>query len=864
MLSATPLAAGVNLGALYQGDKQEVWVDIRHNFTPWRPATQGGPAVPLTPQGYPLADASTWELIPDYPDGDYDVSYKGTATLSFSGVGKLAGQPTLGSDGLYHATLQVNHATDTSGKGQLNLKVTGLDPNHPMSDLKIITPGYESRPGQIFMDEFLENLQPFSEIRAVQWTRTIGTNEVDWSDRTTPDDFLAEGPTSVPLEEIVALANEAHKDLWINVPAMASDDYIRKMANLIHTQLDAGLNLYVEYSNETWNNAFPEYKQVLSDALANPLVTQRSNNMLAVAQQTAYKIKQIGDVFKQAFGAQAGRVRPVLAGFTISANYNQVALQFLSDHYGSPSNSIYALGIAPYVMLTKGTNTSGLTLDKMFASMNNYLNNTLPSILTSDVSLAGKFGVPVIAYEGGSGVTNQNPTKWVKAAAQSDPRMYKLYQDLLDLWSQKVGTMFNAYAYSGTFWGLLNKAQDPGSQKWDAVMSKILPAGDANLDGKVTSADLTIVQANLGKKGAWWEQGDFNHDGVVNNQDLQTVQSQLIGTESTAQFLGSDTTTGGSWVGGYGGDGYRVIGGTTSYPSYAAVKPTGASNWTWAASTNDARALQKSSTASSRAAASLFAKQFTLNLSFNDGQSHTFSLYAVDWDSTKRSERIDIVDPSSGTILDSQTISSFHNGVYLTWTVSGDVQVKVTRLAGANAVVSGIFFGAPESSPDSTLETIEGTLDTNTQGNWRGHYGTQGYNIIGNKSSYPSYASVSTVGAKTWTWAKSTSDVQALQKATNPSDRIEASWYSDSFTINLNLTDGQTHRVSLYAADWVSKGRSERIDVVDPATGQVIDTQTLSSFTGGAYVSWALSGKVQIRITRLTGPNAVVSGLFFD
>ena len=41
----------------------------------------------------------------------------------------------------------------------------------------------------------------------------------------------------------------------------------------------------------------------------------------------------------------------------------------------------------------------------------------------------------------------------------------------------------------------------------------------------------------------------------------------------------------------------------------------------------------------------------------------------------------------------------------------------------------------------STLATLVGR-DTTTQGNWIGTYGSQGYNIIGNTTSYPGYATV--------------------------------------------------------------------------------------------------------------------------
>src|SRR5262249_20607449 len=106
--------------------------------------------------------------------------------------------------------------------------------------------------------------------------------------------------------------------------------------------------------------------------------------------------------------------------------------------------------------------------------------------------------------------------------------------------------------------------------------------------------------------------------------------------------------------------------------------------------------------------------------------------------------------------------------------------------------------------------------DTATQGSWDGIYGADGYNIIGDTSSYPSYAQVSVSGQSNWTWAASTNDNRALQKASNPSSRIASTWYSGStFTVDVNLTDDQTHQVALYLVDWDSTTRAEQITITD-------------------------------------------------
>jgi len=137
---------------------------------------------------------------------------------------------------------------------------------------------------------------------------------------------------------------------------------------------------------------------------------------------------------------------------------------------------------------------------------------------------------------------------------------------------------------------------------------------------------------------------------------------------------------------------------------------------------------------------------------------------------------------------------------------------------------------------------------------------------VNDATSYPAYAQVGVSGASTYVWAGSTTDVRALQKASNPGDRIAATYYSaTSFTLDVNLTDGAQHRVALYLLDWDSSlgPRSERVDVLDGSTGAVLDSHTVSGFAGGQYLVWKLTGHLRLQVTN-TGPrNAVASGLFF-
>ena len=63
-------------------------------------------------------------------------------------------------------------------------------------------------------------------------------------------------------------ANMLDKDLWVNVPHKASDDYVRNLAQLLKDNLEPDRVVYVEYSNEVWNGIFDQNGENLAMAVA--------------------------------------------------------------------------------------------------------------------------------------------------------------------------------------------------------------------------------------------------------------------------------------------------------------------------------------------------------------------------------------------------------------------------------------------------------------------------------------------------------------------------------------------------------------------------------------------------------------------
>ena len=203
---------------------------------------------------------------------------------------------------------------------------------------------------------------------------------------------------------------------------------------------------------------------------------------------------------------------------------------------------------------------------------------------------------------------------------------------------------------------------------------------------------------------------------------------------------------------------------------------------------------------------------------------------------------------------------------------------KVTAVSGAGeSAKSAEVSATPQAAQASTSASFAGA-DVATQGNWKGVYGADGYSLSQDPSAgnpaLPAYAAVSLSGPTApnggYTWAASTTDPRGLLKAVPGTlDRLGACWYSrgtsNDFDVDVNLTDGQAHRVSLYCLDWDQRGRVDAITVRDAATGAALDAQTAGAAAtgGGTYLTWAVRGHVVFHVASGNSYNAVLSALFF-
>jgi subtilisin family serine protease len=345
--------------------------------------------------------------------------------------------------------------------------------------------------------------------------------------------------------------------------------------------------------------------------------------------------------------------------------------------------------------------------------------------------------------------------------------------------------------------------------------------------------------------------------GVVNAyRAVLAIQNPFVGTDATRQ---------GSWVGLYGTQGAYVVGDSTAFPSgFVDVTTSGGSPVIVQNDTRNPAALQRATDPSERVSAyEGSATSETINLTFTTGDSYATRLYVVDPDHKHRTETISVVDAATGLTLDTESVSDFTKGEYLTWDLRGSVEMVITS-QGGGAAYSGLFFDVPDASP-STFYNLDATT---TGANWRNQYGSQGDQIFGddNTGDLPSYVSVfSVVGGTNDLIRPDTQNSNALQRNDVLEPNIEDYYASATYEdVNVAMTDGLVHTVTLYVADYKRQHLTEQVQVLDSASGGILATEELSNFKQGQFVSFNVSGAVTFRITRTGGPDAVVSGVFFD
>ena len=505
---------GIEVDGIGDGSRARPFVDLAKTLRPWMKIGASG-AASTDAAGWPTTDAATvlfdirpayaWAPPIDDPDkfqpdwsGAYTFAFKGQAT-----VGALEDNRIQITGQKYDAPTNTTTAKIVVPKsaGLLILAFTNTRraPTAPVgsgiTDLRVLRPGYTPAGKETFTREFVQSLAPFSVIRYMDWLETnhnpgyygdTGHHALNWADRRLPTDATQQ-PTGakygVAWEYVVELANRTGKDLWINIPVAATDDYITQLARMLKRDLKPTLNIYVEHSNEVWNFGFPQYvynKLAAIDEVkrgGSPLNSDGSKDEETwTHRRHAKRLVEAARIFQAVFGKDSlnKRIRPVYASWVISpdAHYRDV-LAWVEKTYGPPKNYFTAIAGAAYYNAEKAAPNASVTqvLDAMRANSDDNL-----KFRTALQQIAASYGLKHFQYEVGpdtGGGKTENVANRIRA--NRDPRIKEIVlHDARANWFARGGDLYMYFSHISSYsrhgaWGLSEDVENLHTPKWEAI-----------------------------------------------------------------------------------------------------------------------------------------------------------------------------------------------------------------------------------------------------------------------------------------------------------------------------------------------------------------------------------------------------------
>jgi hypothetical protein len=386
-----------------------------------------------------------------------------------------------------------------------------------VANVRFIRPGYPADTRQIFTNLFINSIKPYQTLRLMDYLQTNGNPLVHWSDRPLPDSPQYTAGKGGSYEPMIALANASGKDLWVNVPDQADDDYVHHMAELFKSSLKPGRHVYLEYSNEVWNWSFPQAgrnkdaaKREAADpkSILNVVVDpddDAHNETYQAFKRIPERLLQIRKIWLDVYGKARfdQTVRPVLASQIGWPFVLQEQIGFIAHNYGPPSKFIYGIAGAPYFGMGGQESKSGLTKDQVLDALSRSVDDYAGLALVVYPIIAHKYGVKLLAYEGGVDIGQGDQSLDAKLAAQSDPRMREITRRYLDAWYGHGGSLFMYFTLCSSWnkWGAWGLTDDltkstPKTQAVADVLSSPPPPIQAGIavPGTITGADYALMR----------------------------------------------------------------------------------------------------------------------------------------------------------------------------------------------------------------------------------------------------------------------------------------------------------------------------------------------------------------------------------
>ena len=530
-------ALAVGLAPVTDWSAQQPFLDVMKTARPWLGHVSGRYGgieyETLVKDGHIDAEGSVRSLpraagsvgtmiLTDLPEAAAP-SLEGRYVLRFDGSGVVEPMGRASNIRYGRGEVQFDYSP---GPGGVEIRIQRTSQADPVRNITVVRQDRLAlwEDGAVFNPDFTARLAAFDTLRFMDWMETNNSDQSRWEDRPQVGD-ASWAHHGVPLEVMLALANALGKDIWVNMPHLADDAYVRAFAQLVKAGLDPALRIYVEYSNEVWNFQFEQSRWAEAQAQA------RWGQKEVGTQFYALRAAEVARIWSEVFADAPEQLVNVISSQTGWLGLEESILNaplVVAEGAPRPAVAFDAYAVTGYfggilglearsaqvngwldeslARAEEAATAQGLTgaarAQAVNASQYDYATAVAAQELT-DGSVSGQnvdtvsdlrtrvwpyharvaqaAGLDLVMYEGGSHI--------VGIGAQVDdtrltdffqhfnytPQMGVLYTALLEGWAEAGGTLFNAYAdiYVPTKWGSWGALRhlDDDNPRWDALVA---------------------------------------------------------------------------------------------------------------------------------------------------------------------------------------------------------------------------------------------------------------------------------------------------------------------------------------------------------------------------------------------------------
>ncbi len=382
-------------------------------------------------------------------------TWEGTGTVS------IQGNRGGGGDGPGDHSSEFRFSPNKLSDARVWLSLRNMSASDPVRNLDCREKGMAR--SDVFSQEFIDSLKPYGTLRFMDWS-AANTNpqSAKWADRTLPGSIYQSRPQGPALEHIVALSNKLSAEPWVNVPWNADDDYITRMAQLMHDGIPANRRVYVELSNEVWNYTFPVARQAEAEGLARKL---SDNGFIANLRRYAQRTGEVMRIWAKVFADRPGQLVRVAA----TQHGNPWTAEMVMTAPGLADN-IDALATAPYFghSFFEGARAKQTDTGLLLSDLAGEAKKTLANEGEANAAWAKKYGKRYIAYEAGQHVLETGGLTRISALNRSN-LMYDIYTNYITDWKTRFNDTLMLYSSTSPIssfgaWGLREYSGQPLSE----------------------------------------------------------------------------------------------------------------------------------------------------------------------------------------------------------------------------------------------------------------------------------------------------------------------------------------------------------------------------------------------------------------